>query len=254
MNKNRNVRLGISPDEIVTVDSEYAQEHLEELMDRVCREDIAILVREHKGSLVLAPYWWYHLCFGLDPKMVIRKLVEESRFVDTTKVLEYFVMVNGYIQLTTPASAQELLQELTPLVEGHPHSACWNRMLDQLATYWDSNHSPKLISAAYAGDRKVYLLFTDRVTRIVDMRRFIGRGLKEADIETEESFRDGLTLVTEALVWMPAAGEQQAVFLSEDLLRESEPVDEETAADLWDLPEYCCNSEREKSTGETTAK
>jgi len=181
-------------------------------MDRICREDIAILVRDHKGSLVLAPYWWYHLCFGLDPKKVIRKLVEESRFVDATKVLEYFVMVNGYIQLTTPASAQELLQELTPLVKGHPHSACWNRMLDRLAAYWNTDHSPKLISAAYAGDRKVYLLSTDRVTRLVDMRKFVGHGLKEADVETEERFRDGLTMVTEALVWMPAAGERRRSF------------------------------------------
>ena len=243
MNKIRNIRLCVSLDEIVTVDSEYAQEHFDELMDRICREDIAILIRDRTGSVVLAPYWWYHLCFGLDPKQVIRELVEESRFVDAVKVLKYFVVANGYIQLTTPASAQELLQELAPLVKGHPHSACWNRMLDRLATYWDSNHSPKLISAAYAGDRKVYLLLTDCETRLVDMRRFIGHGLKEADLESEERFRDGLTLVTEALVWMPAAGEQQAVFLSEDLLRESEPVDEETAAGIWDLPEYCCNSE-----------
>ncbi len=244
MNKNRNIRLCASLDEIVTVDSEYAQEHFEALMDRVCHEDIAILVRDHKGSVVLAPYWWYHLCFGLDPKQVIKDLVEESRFVDAVKVLKYFVVANGYIQLTTPASAQELLQDLMPLMKDHPHSNYWGRMLDRLANYWDSDHSPKLISAAFAGDRKVYLLFTDRVTRIVDMRRFIGRGLMEADLETEEGFRDGVTLVTEALAWMPVAGEQQAVFLSEDLLREREPVDEETAAALWDLPEYCCNSER----------
>lgn len=236
MSINRNVRLSVSLDEIVTVDSEYAQEHLEELMDRICREDIAILVRDHKGSVVLAPYWWYHLCFGLDPKQVIKDLVEESRFVDTVKVLKHFVVANGYIQLTTPASAQELLQELTPMVKGHPHAACWNRMLDRLAAYWNTDHSPKLISAAFAGDRKVYLLFTDRVTRLVDMRRFIGNGLEEADLETEEGFRDGLTLVTEALVWMPAAGEKQAIFFSEDLLRESEPVDEETAQKVWDLP------------------
>lgn len=254
MNKNRNIRLCVSLDEIVTVDSEYAQKHLEELMDRVCREDIAILVRDHNGSVVLAPYWWYHLFFGLDPKQVIRNLVEESRVVDAVKVLKYFVVANGYIQLSTPASAQELLQELMPLVKDHPHSACWTRMLDRLSTYWDSDHSPKLISAAFAGDRKVYLLFTDSVTRLVDMRRFIGRGLKEADLETEESFRDGLTLVTEALVWMPVAGEKQAVFFSEDLLRESEPVDVEKAAGIWDLPEYCCNREREKSIGKTTAK
>lgn len=86
---HKNIRLYVSLDEIVTVDSEYAQEHFEELMDRVCREDIAILVRDHNGSVVLAPYWWYHLCFGLDPKQVIKDLVEKSRFVDAVKVLNH---------------------------------------------------------------------------------------------------------------------------------------------------------------------
>lgn len=67
------------------------------------------------------------------------------------------------------------------------------------------------------------------------MRRFIGHGLDDTDLQTEEGFQDRLTLVTEALVWMPEADEKQTIFFSEDLLRESESVDEETAWKVW----YC---------------
>lgn len=82
----------------ITVDSECAQEHFEELMNRVCRENIAIIVRDSKGSVVLALYWWDHLCLGLDPKRMMKSLVDESSDVETVEVLKYFVVANGYIQ------------------------------------------------------------------------------------------------------------------------------------------------------------
>lgn len=67
--KANHIRRSRMLDKTITVDSKYAQEHFEELMDRVCREDIAIIVRDSKGSVVLVPCWWYHLNFNNDPRM-----------------------------------------------------------------------------------------------------------------------------------------------------------------------------------------
>lgn len=43
--------------------------------------------------------------------------------------------------------------------------------------------------------------------------------------------------MTEKLVWMSEDGEKLVEFTSEELLRESEPVEEDTAKDLWDFPD-----------------
>lgn len=238
MSKKYYGRLVTYLDKIMSVSAAYAQKHFDELAERVCRENIAIIVQDEDGSVVMAPYWWYQLSFGLDPKDVITTLFKQSRFIGSTEILKFIVVANGYINMTTPDSAQELLSELLPLLERHPHSVHWSKLLDKLATYWDEDHRPRLIIAAFGEDRKVYLLFTDGKTRVVDMRKFIGHGLEEADLEDEEYFRDSLTLVTEALAWMPVAGEMKVVFFSEGLLRESEPVDDEIAKEIWELPKY----------------
>lgn len=53
------------------------------------------------------------------------------------------------------------------------------------------------------------------------------------DLRDEEHFRDCLTLVTGALVWMEEEGEILVTISSADLLQASEPVDEEAARGIW---------------------
>lgn len=187
-------RLPVALDELVTVTAEYAQQHLDELLDRITRENVAIRVLHNNGNVVLAPSWWYHLICGRDTKNVISMLFEESRLLDSVEVLRVIAAATGYIPMTTPDSAREIILTLKPLLEDHPHADRWGSLLNELAIYWDTDHSPKLIDAAFAGNRSMYLLFTNGRTRIMDMRKFIGCELTAEDLESEEQFRDNLTL------------------------------------------------------------
>ena len=236
-NSRYSPRLSVTLDELVTVTAEYAQQHLDELLDRIIRENVVIRVLHNNGNVVLAPSWWYYLIWGRDTKKVISMLFEESRLLDSVDVLRVIVAATGYIPMTTPDSAREIIQTLKPLLEDHPHADRWGSLLNELAVYWNTNHSPKLIDAAFAGNRSVYLLFTDGRTRMMDMRKFIGHGLTADDLGSEEQFRDNLTFMTEKLVWLSGDGEKLVEFTSEDLLRESKPVEDEAADHLWDFPD-----------------
>lgn len=78
--KENHIKRFRTPDKTITVDSEYAQENFEELTDRVCRENIAIIVRDSKGSVVLVPCWWYHLNFNNDR----RGNINEKQYICTS--------------------------------------------------------------------------------------------------------------------------------------------------------------------------
>lgn len=228
--------LPISVEGLLTVTVEYAQEHTEELLEQVNRENIAIVIRDTKGAVMLVPYWWHCLAFGTDPKRILEVLFEESKWADDTEILKITGIAQGYINLTSPDAARVILEELLPQMDAHPHAAHWHSVLDKLAKRWDIPHEPKVLFCAFAGDRKVYLLFTDGQTRLVDMRAFVGRGLGEADLRDEEHFRDCLSMVSESLVWMEVAGTVRAAFSSEELLQASEPVEEAVAKDVWETP------------------
>lgn len=225
--------LPIFVEGLLTVTVEYAQEHTVELLERVNRENITIIIRDAKGAVMLVPYWWHCLAFGTDPKRILEVLFEESKWADDTEILKITGIAQGYINLTSPDVAQNILEELLPQVDAHPHASHWHSVLDKLAKSWDIPHEPKVLFCAFTGDRKVYLLFTDGQTRLVDMRAFIGRGLEEADLRDEAHFRNCLTVVTEALVWMEAAGTVRATFSSEELLQANEPVEEAVAREIW---------------------
>lgn len=228
--------LPISVEGLLTVTVEYAQEHTEELLERVNRENITIIIRDAKGAVMMVPYWWHCLAFGTDPKRIMETLFEESKWADDAEILKITGIAQGYINLTSPDVAREILDELLPQVDAHPHASHWRGVLDKLAKHWDISHEPKVLFCAFAEDRKVYLLFTDGQTRLVDMRAFIGRGLEEDDLRDEEHFRDCLSMVSEALVWMEVAGTVRAAFSSEELLQASEPVEEVFAKDIWAAP------------------
>lgn len=218
---------------ILTVSLESALEHADGLLERVNRENVAFIIRDEGSTVVLVPYWWHAIAVGPDPKQIMEILFGESKFAVDAEILKIEGIALGYIKLTTPETAQEILDTLLPQVADHPYANHWHRLLDKLSVYWNEEHQPELVMARFDGDRRVYLLFTDGRTRLVDMRRFIGRGLTGADLWDEEYFRDCLTLVTGALIWMEVAGEVQATFSSEELLRESDPVEGEWIRELW---------------------
>lgn len=228
--------LPISVEGLLNVTAEYAQEHTVELLERVNRENIAIMIRDAKGAVMMVPYWWHCLAFGTDPKRILEVLFEESKWADDTEILKITGIAQGYINLTNQESAHEILEELIPQVSTHPHATHWRNVLDKLAKYWNISHEPKVLFCAFAEDRKVYLLFTDGQTRLVDMRAFIGRGLEEADLQDEAHFRNCLTVVTEALAWMEVAGTVDATFSSEELLQASASVEKAVAKDIWSTP------------------
>lgn len=66
MKKNSLFYGAASLDELERVSAEYAQEHFEELMERVNRENTAILIGEDRGAVVLVPYWWYQMATNIE--------------------------------------------------------------------------------------------------------------------------------------------------------------------------------------------
>ena len=83
----------------------------------------------------------------------------------------------------------------------------------------------------------MHLLFTDKQTRLVDMRSFLGHGPEADDLKSKGNFRKNLTLVTEALIWKEPEDEIGVTFSSEELLQASMPMDEEEAEEVWLFPE-----------------
>lgn len=218
---------------LVRITTEYAEENFDQLMELTCTENYAFIIEDEKGSVVLLPYWWHQKSLGIDPREVIERLFEESKTADFAEIVRYMTVVHGYIRLTTPVTAQEIVRELTPLLKEHPHAKWWEPMLGKLDAFWKQDYVSCLVAAAHAGDRKIYLRFSDGQTRLLDMRRLIGRGIDATDLESEERFQFCLSMVTDALKWQPPESDLWTVFFAEDLIPVSELVEDEAVKDIW---------------------
>lgn len=218
---------------LVRITAEYAEENFNQLMELSSTENYAFVIEDEKGSVVLLPSWWYQSSLGIDPKEVIMQLFEESRTADSTEIIRYMIVVHGYIRMTTPDSAQEIVRELTPVAKEHPHAKWWEIMLEKTDAFWKHDYVSCLVAAAHAGDRKIYLRFSNGQTWLLDLRRLIGRGIDAADLESEERLAFCLSIVTDALKWQLPESDTWTVFFPEDLLSESELVEDESIDDIW---------------------
>lgn len=130
-------RLALWLDGQMTVTAEYAQEHSEELLERVDRENIGIIIRDKEKSFVLVPYRWDLLAHNDDPRQIFERLFHDSRMADSAEVIEMVSTAEEYIVLTDQAIAREILDNLSPRVDDHPHAEHWRRVLDKLANFWE---------------------------------------------------------------------------------------------------------------------
>lgn len=159
----------VSLSEMLNVTVEYAREHTEELLERVNSENMAVIIWDTQGAVVLVPYWWHVLAFGTDAKQIIMTLFEVSKEVIDAEILKIEGIAQGYIILTAKETAQEILDTLLRRLGEHPYADHWRRVLDKLTVYWNEENQPEVVMARFSGDRKVNLLFSDGRTRQVDM-------------------------------------------------------------------------------------
>jgi len=137
---------------LVRITAKYAKENFDQLMELTCTENYAFIIEDEKGSVVLLPHWWYQKPLGINSKEVITRLFDQSKTADFLEIIRYMTAVHGYIRLTTPVSAREIVLELTPLVKEHPYAKWWESMLGKMDAFWKQDYVSCLVAAVHAGD------------------------------------------------------------------------------------------------------
>lgn len=199
--KNNISVLPIHTDQVLFMREQQVCSQFEEIINQLNCENVSVLFWGIDQTVALSPYWWYIPVLGNDPMEAIGFLFEVSKLENEDMAMKYIGVALGFIRMTPRESAQHILDQYLPQVNEHPYANHWRRVLDKLAAYWDTDHSPELVMAGFAGERDVCLLFTDGSNRIVNMQSFLGRGLTEEDLRDEQYFREHLTLGTGALIW-----------------------------------------------------
>lgn len=213
-------------DMVVNVETEPALAHSQRLCELINTESVGVLIMQgDERPYFLAPYWWNGICMGSDARKAIEELFEGSKSCQGLDILTYLIVAQGYIRQTTPESAKACWWNLLLPLEFHPHEKHWNWLLEELRTYWDQDHPPKLVTAAFAEDRKMYLYFTDGSIRLVDLQGMVRSNTEPDAFTDEEFFRFCMTLGNEALVWLDYDDLTETVFSSEQLWEISQPVD-----------------------------
>ena len=217
------------------VTEEYAMAHTEELLKAVNRGNEAIFVQNNEDMAILVPYWWYMQNFGNNVQMIVEHLFEECREQNATNSMINLGIADGYLSHVSRMVGQEIRESLLDKMVGHPHAAQWQEMLDRWAGKWKENTARELwlVMAKFAGDRKIYLLYQNGATRLLDGRTLIGRGLKAQDLDDESVFCDRITMTSGALLWMSEEDRIMWAVSSDELLELSTPVDPDKAKDIW---------------------
>lgn len=231
--KNKISILPIHTDQVLFMREQQVRSQFEEIIKQVNNENIAVVFRGTDQTVVLSPYWWYIPVLGPDPMEALGFLFEASKSENEDMAMKYIGVALGFIRMTTRESAQNILDQYFPQVNSHPYANRWSRVMEKLAGYWDTEHSPELVMAGFAGGRDVCMLFTDNSNRIVNMQSFLGKGLTEEDLRDEAYFQEHLTLGTGALIWEGDSREVRVTFSSRDLLAESVPFEAENPDGLW---------------------
>ena len=232
--KNNNLPVHLS--KLRTVTEDYAAEHMEELLKNVNQNDEAAFVRNEEDMAVLVPYWWYMANFGSDVQKIVEYLFEESREQSLTNAMVNLSIADGYLSHVSRIVGKDISEALMERMEGHPHAAQWQALLELWADRWQENNAPELwlVMAKFAGDRKIYLLYQNGVTRLLDGRNLIGHGLTEADLADESVFCSRITMTSGALLWMSEEDQIMWAVSSDELLELSTPVDPDKAKTIWE--------------------
>lgn len=219
-----------------TVTEDYATEHMTDLLKSVNQHNEAAFVRNEEDMAVLVPYWWYMAHFGNDVQKIVEFLFEESREQSLANAMVNLGIVDGYLSHVSRIVGKDISEALMERMEGHPHSAQWQALLDFWAERWKQNTAPELwlVMAKFAGDRKIYLLYQNGATRLLDGQDLIGRGLTEADLADESVFCSRITMTSGALLWMSEEDQIMWAVSSDELLELSTPVDPSKAVGIWE--------------------
>lgn len=222
-----------------TVTTEYAVTHPDELLKAVNQNNDAIFIRNDNDLAVLVPYWWYMNNFGSNVQRIVERLFKECRTKDIVTAKINLDIAHGYLSHVNQITGQEIQRSLMAKMDGHPYAQQWMDLLDRWSKSWQENHAKELwlVMAKYASDRKIYLLYQNGTTRVLDGRSLIGKGLKEADLRCDSTFYDQITMTSGALLWTSETGRIQRIASAEDLLELSTPVDPLQARSVWDTPQ-----------------
>lgn len=217
------------------VTEEYAKEHTEELLKAVNRGNEAVFVQNDEDMAILVPYWWYMQNFGNNVQMIVEYLFEECREQNATDSMINLGIADGYLSHVSRMVGQEIRESLMDKMNGHPYAVQWQEMLDRWAGKWKENTAKELwlVMAKFAGDRKIYLLYQNGATRLLDGRTLIGHGLKAVDLEDESVFCDRITMTSGALLWMSEEDRIMWAVSSDELLELSIPVAPDEAKEIW---------------------
>lgn len=232
----KNKYLPVHLNNLRTVTEEYATGHMEELLKSVNQNNEAAFVRNEEDMAVLVPYWWYLSNFGNDVQKIVEYLFEESREQSFTNAMVNLGIVDGYLSHVSRIVGKDISEALMERMEGHPHASQWQALLELWAGRWKENTAPELwlVMAKFAGDRKIYLLYQNGATRLLDGRDLIGRGLKAEDLEDESVFCNRITMTSGALLWMSEEDQIMWAVSSDELLELSTPVDPDKAKVIWE--------------------
>ena len=218
-----------------TVTAEHLIAQTGELLKAVNRDNEAIFVRNDEDFAVLVPYWWYMNNHGSNVQMIVEYLFEECRNQSSENADFNLTIANGYFSHVSRLIGHEIRTALMEKMEGHAHAKQWQDLLDGWTRKWKENNTPELwlVMAKFAGDCKLYLLYQNGTTRLMDGRQLIGRGLKADDLEDEGAFYSRLSMTSGALLWNSEEGQIQLAVSSDELLELSTPVDPGEANTIW---------------------
>lgn len=219
-----------------TVTEDYATEHMEELLKNVNQNNEAAFVWNEEDMAVLVPYWWYMANFGNNVQKTVEFLFEESREQSLANATANLGIVDGYMSHVSRIVGKDISEALMDRMEGHPHAAQWQALLELWASRWKENDAPELwlVMAKFAGNRQIYLLYQNGATRLLDGQDLIGHGLTEADLADESVFCSRITMTSGALLWMSEEDQIMWAVSSDVLLELSTPVDPDKVKTIWE--------------------